>query len=193
MIQISVSKNLFLSAMIASAVLTAVPVSAEEYTPSRAAKSLYDGGARKCLYHLDLLVKGAHEDDGAYAFVTTLGQPADKAGYTLITVENVGITAATRTFAVTPDESNGCSVSTTLVMPVSGNCAISRDKVIADWKFLIELGVAAGYELEGEPESTVVLVPTEAKDCLLIKSTNQSFIGDDQIVEDNAKKDKKKL
>jgi hypothetical protein len=161
--------------------------------PSRAARALFEGGVRKCLYHLDLLVKFAHEDDESYAFITTLGEPVEDAGYTVITVENLGRSAVTRTFAVTPDQSQGCSVSTTLVTPTATSCAVARDNVLSDWKFYGDLGVAAAYELESEPHSTVVLTPNEKSGCVLIKSSNQSFIGDNELKDRSTKKDRKRL
>ena len=173
--------GLGIAAIMATVASVCSPTAAAEQGPTRAAISLYKAGVRNCLYHTDLLVKIAHEDDASYAFVTTVGEPADKAGYTLITVENVAESALTRTFAVTPDASRGCSISTTVVTAVDTSCAVARDELLGEWKFYGDLGNAAAYELESEKESTVVAVPVSSSGCTLIKSTNQSFLGDEQL------------
>ena len=167
-------------------------LAADGDSPSRVVKALYEGGVRKCIYQLDLLVKLAHEDDSAYAFVNTYGEPRDLAGYTTITVENLGQGTVIRTFAVAPDQSEGCSISTTLVMSSQSNCGVTRDKIFDDWTFYGEAGNAAAYERESEKESTLILSPTENNGCSIIKSSNQSFIGDEEIKRRSIKKDRKK-
>jgi len=69
----------------------------------------------------------------------------------------------------------------TVVTSLASSCAVAREEIFSEWKFYGDLANAAAYELESEQESTLVAAPAPNNGCVLINSTNYSFIGDDEL------------